>query len=253
MSANAGAATPSHATGVAFPPALHALRWELIVQTRRGFWYAAALMGFTTAFALAWLDTGPAQQVMPAVAVGNLIVGTFFFAAALILLERDEGSLLTLATSPLGLRRLILLRGLALAILALVETGIIVLLGLPMTVERLWFVPAVLASAVPLCWLGIGLAARLPSVNRFLLPSVGVLTLISAPLVTSMLGLEPLWAWLFPLQPAIALAEFAAGDPPDGRLWGALVAGGLWAVPAWRYAVVGLERLVASQVDEVGA
>jgi fluoroquinolone transport system permease protein len=71
---------------------LAALGCDVRLQARNGFYHAAAAVLLTWAL-LAWrLPALDWTGLLPLVVLNNLAIGTFFFVAGLVLLERDEAS-----------------------------------------------------------------------------------------------------------------------------------------------------------------
>ena len=82
---------------------LAALRWDVVLQARNGFYWASAFVVLVIGgLLLAVPDTVRSNEatLVPAILAINLQITTFFFVAGLMLLERDEGTLTALAVSP---------------------------------------------------------------------------------------------------------------------------------------------------------
>jgi fluoroquinolone transport system permease protein len=102
---------------------LNALRWDVVLQARNGFYWASAFLVVTISGLLLSLPESvraDSAAWVPAILAVNLQITTFFFVAGLMLLERDEGTLGALAVSPLSASgymtmRIVSLTGLAAA------------------------------------------------------------------------------------------------------------------------------------------
>ena len=102
-----------------------ALRWDVVVQGRNGFYWATGLLVLVVGGLLRAIpETARAEAALwvPAVVAINLQITTFFFMAGLLLLERDEGTLSALAVSPLSPGGYLAARTVSLTTLAAVET-----------------------------------------------------------------------------------------------------------------------------------
>jgi fluoroquinolone transport system permease protein len=74
---------------------LTALRWDVVVQARNGFYWATAfvvLVVGTLLLAIPETARMHPEAWVPAIVASNLQITTFFFVAGLMLLERDEGN-----------------------------------------------------------------------------------------------------------------------------------------------------------------
>ena len=104
--------------------------------------------------------------------VGNLIVNGFYFIAALILLERDEGTLTAQSVSPLRSMEYLLSKAISLALLALVENTVIVLLFIGFDFNWGLMILGLLTCVLIYLSLGLVMVAQFDSLNGFLMPSV---------------------------------------------------------------------------------
>src|SRR5262245_7926586 len=111
---------------------LNALRWDVVLQARNGFYWASAfLVVMLGALLLNMPATARANAAVwvPAIVAINLQITTFIFVAGLMLLERDEGILNALAVSPLSPSGYLAMRTFSLTALAAAETTAIVWIG----------------------------------------------------------------------------------------------------------------------------
>ena len=192
-----------------------ALRWDVVVQARNGFYWATAFVVLVVGgLLLAVPEAARADEAawVPTLVAVNLQITTFFFVAGLLLLERDEGTLLALAVSPLTPGAYLATRTLSLTTLAGIET--IALVSIAFTDSPSW--PLLLAgtSALGVIYTGIGasLATRYASVNALLLPASVIVTLLLLPLLPHF-GLAPRALFLMhPIEPALTLMRAAYGE-----------------------------------------
>jgi hypothetical protein len=103
-----------------------ALRWDIVLQARNGFYWASAFVVLVVGgLLLGVLESVRADGAawVPALLAINLQITTFFFVAGLMLLERDEGTLTALAVSPFSPAAYLATRTITLTALAAVENG----------------------------------------------------------------------------------------------------------------------------------
>ena len=108
------------------------LQWDVRLQNRNGFYGASVFVVVVVGSLLLAIPVAartPAGIWVPALVLINLVITTFFFVSGLILIERDEGSLLALAVSPLSPAAYLGARAATLTTLAVLETGAFVLLA----------------------------------------------------------------------------------------------------------------------------
>jgi fluoroquinolone transport system permease protein len=193
---------------------LTALRWDVVLQARNGFYWASAfLVAMIGALLLNVPETVRANSVVwvPAILMINLQITTFFFVAGLIFLERDEGTLAALAVSPLSASGYLAMRTFSLTGLAAAETIALVWIGFG-TSGSWWLILAGTAAlGVVYTGFGAAIAVRYESVNALLLPASAFVALLLLPLLPHF-GLAPRWPFLaHPLEPPMILLRAAYG------------------------------------------
>ena len=134
-----------------------ALRWDVVLQARNGFYWASAfVMLLMGGLLLALSAAARANEAVwvPAILAVNLPITTFFFMAGLMLLERDEGTLTALAVSPLTPGGYLAARTVTSTALAAVETMVLVLIAFD--ASRSWLLVLSGTSALGVIYTGIG-------------------------------------------------------------------------------------------------
>lgn len=228
------------------------LRNDVRLQWRQGFWVAAAFVAVFAMIGLRYVPHDLRLILLPPVILSNLAVGTFYFVAALVLLERAEGSLDALAVSPLREREYAVAKIGSLALLALAEHLVVVLVG-----HGTDFAPGALLIGILMgtaTYVLIGLIAVLPynSMNTYLMPSMVWIAVLSLPYLHYFeLVPGPFRAvlWLHPLQPSLSWlrAAFRGGDPLEAVY--ASVCGAAWIALLWRRCWSDLARRVVVPGD----
>ncbi|MBL8155950.1 MAG: ABC transporter permease [Anaerolineae bacterium] len=193
---------------------LFALRLDMRIQFRNGFYYVGAFV-VVVAVVLLGLLRGPLDLslIIPGLVFFNLLITTFYFVGGLVLLEKEEGSLVGLAVTPLRKSEYLLAKIGSLTLLAGIETTLYIVIAFG--VMPPFFGMILLAGIYTL--FGFVAIARYDSINEFLLPSVIVVMLLMLPLV----GFFELWHspifYLHPLQPTLVLmrAAYAPATPAE--------------------------------------
>jgi fluoroquinolone transport system permease protein len=208
------------------------MRWDTRVQARNGFYYASVFVALTMTALILGVPAIRAASALavPAVFVFNLVITTFFFMTGLMLLERDEGTLVALAVAPIAPSIYLTSRIVTLTALATLETAVIVLVGFGMPAGWTPFFAGSLALGLVYTCTGAIVASRYASVNALLLPASVIVTFLMLPLVPHF-GLQPRALYLVhPVEPALTLLR-AAYQPLSGFEVGAAVAGSaFWSV-----------------------
>jgi fluoroquinolone transport system permease protein len=191
---------------------LTALRWDIVLQARNGFYWASAfLVAMIGALLLYVPEAARANSAVwvPAILAINLQITTFFFVAGLMLLERDEGTLAALAVSPLSPSGYLAMRTLSLTGLAAVETIALVWIGFGTSGSWWRMLAGTAALGVIYTGFGAAVAVRYESVNALLLPASAFVALLLLPLLPHF-GVAPRWPFLIhPVEPPMILLRAA--------------------------------------------
>jgi fluoroquinolone transport system permease protein len=193
---------------------LNALRWDIVLQARNGFYWASAfLVVMIGALLLSVPETVRTNAAVwvPAILAINLQITTFFFVAGLMLLERDEGTLNALAVSPLSASGYLAVRTASLTALAMVETMAIVWIAFGFIGSWSFILAGTVTLGVVYTGFGAAVAARYESVTALLLPASAFVALLLLPLLPHF-GLAPrLPFFIHPLEPPMILLRAAYG------------------------------------------
>jgi fluoroquinolone transport system permease protein len=223
---------------------MHTLRWDITLQARNGFYLVTGLVLIMWAALVIPLPQIDTAWLLPPLILSNLIVGSFYFVAAIVLLERAEGSLLARAVTPLRPGEYLAARLLSLGLLALAEN-----LGITLLLRGAGFAPLPLAGGVALgtalfCLAGLIVVVRYGSINAFLLPSAAVAGLLALPTITALIGWESPLLLLHPLAPAMLLMQGAFRPLAAWELAYCLAYGALCCLLLGRYALRACRQLV---------
>ncbi|HSR52567.1 MAG TPA: ABC transporter permease [Acidobacteriota bacterium] len=169
------------------------LRRDLLIQVRQGFIAASALVMAVMLAVLQWLPQEMRVPIAPVLIFGELFMGTFFFVAALLILEKEEGSLAALAVSPLPFGIYLGSKALILTGIVAAESFLLVVLGLRVPFDPWALLAGVAGMGMIMTLLGFLAAARHDSVNTFLFPSMLWVTALILPFPAAF-GLAPDWA-----------------------------------------------------------
>lgn len=206
------------------------------LQLRHGFYHAATFVALFALVGVAYVPPEVRVHLLAPLVLSNLLMGTFYFVAALVLLERGQGVLAALAITPLRHGEYVASKLLTLALLGLLENGAIILFGHGEAFSPLLFAAGVgVAAAV---YAGCGLLAVAPygSLNEMLLPSMLWVLFLSLPFLQYAVaqGRWDVLFWLHPLQPALVLLRSAFEEVSGVTTAAALVAGVAWTAVSVR-------------------
>ncbi len=200
------------------------------LQVRYGLYAVTAIVVAAWAIALVFFAEAlrpHAALIVPLFVVGNLLLTTFYFVAALVLFEKGEGSLAAIATTPLRDAEYLLSKVISLTALAMIESLVIVALlsGIRTPWELLLPASAFLAAVYTM--IGFIAIVRHDSINEFLIPSMGYVFVFVAPLVGHFGFVDSIYFLPHPVEMALVLMRAAYAVEPNWKI--AIALGGLVA------------------------
>jgi len=186
-----------------------AVRWDMRLQFRNGFYYAAAFIAVLMTIVLAQLPEAELPTILPVFVLGNMTIGTFYFKAGLVLLEKGDGVLEGLIVTPLRQSEYLAAKLISLTLLTLVENVAIVtaVYGLHYNLLLLALGVALMASFNVL--FGFIAVARYDSINSFLLPSILITMTLTVPLLDYLGFWQSPLVYLHPVQATLLLLKGA--------------------------------------------
>lgn len=185
------------------------LAWDVRLQFRYGFYAVYALL--TVIFIIGLRAIGPELRTDAAVlliATDPTLLG-FYFIAALVLFEKEEGVLAALVTSPLGNRGYLASKTISLSLLAVVVAIVVAVLGhgSTSTPGLVVLIVGVALSASLFILIGFVAVARFDSINEYFISAVGWGTILVLPLFGYVGFVETWLFYLLPTQSTLILIE----------------------------------------------
>jgi fluoroquinolone transport system permease protein len=195
-----------------------AVRGDFLLQWRFGI-VAAGIVVLVTACGLLWpLDLSQAGFALPTFVLGNLTVTAFFFVAAMVLFEKDDGTLEAIVVSPLRVGEYLASKVLTLTLLAVIETVLIVAILYPGPLAFGPLISGSVAAAAAYVLFGFIVVARYHSITDLLFPAVFVNALWQIPVLGSLGVFDHAVLYLHPVRAMLVWIE-ASIRPLSGAEW----------------------------------
>jgi fluoroquinolone transport system permease protein len=210
---------------------LATLRRDVMLQNRYRLYAVSGIMVLVWGVLLSLIVRNlqaDAALLVPAFIVFNLIVTTFYFMAALLLLERDEGMLTVIVTTPLRAVEYLSSKVLSLTVLALVESLLIILLLFGAHAQWAPLLAGATLLGMQYVLVGFISVVRYDSINEWLMPSVPVVVILVLPLLAHFGFVSHQLFYLHPTWPALRLVEAAYAPVAGGELMLAGAAAACW-------------------------
>lgn len=182
---------------------------DLKQQYRYGFFVVAAFTMAVIVFMLSQFDQHASLTFIPLFILFNMMLGTFYFIAGMVLFEKGEGVLQGLVVTPLRVEEYLGSKVLTLTALALVENIVIVTL----IFGTGYNVPLLIAGTILLAFIylliGFVVVSRYSSITEYLMPSAAILAALLLPVVDYLKIFETPIMYLHPMQAPLLLMKAA--------------------------------------------
>ena len=159
------------------------LQTDVRVQLRNGFYLATAFVVACSIAILRWLPSDVAALLLPVVLLENIVINTFYFVSALLLLERGEGTLNAQSVTPLRRDEYLASKVMTLTALSLVESLLIATAVTGLDGRLLMMSLGIALAAMLFCLSGVALIVHYESINEFIMPSVLYTAVLSLPIL----------------------------------------------------------------------
>ncbi len=223
---------------------------DLRLLYRSGYIAVSAIIILLFVFGATRLSIPPAGFVADfaaALVVILAVMSPFLTVGILLLSERSEGVLISIAVSPIPLWQSLLSRTIVVAAFSIAEMFILFFALFGASVDAGLLLAGLLSLSLISALFGVFAVAPHSAFYAYVLPMVGWVLFLSAPAFAVLVSLDPVWTVWHPMTPAQRLLADAFGAQ-GVQAYGLGVLGSLfWAVIAGLLAVRGLARMQRSE------
>lgn len=180
------------------------LLYDIKLQWRQGFWGIYFILSL--AFLIIIFSISPENRQM----VSSLFILTdtsmlgIIFVGALILFEKQQNLMQSLFVTPLRLQNYLLSKTLSLGLLVLIMSLFIYLPTSPFNSRIFIIIPIVVLTSTMFTLMGLGISARVKSINQYFGFIIAASMLIVVPAAMFLL-INAKWLIIFPYNAAIDL------------------------------------------------
>lgn len=227
---------------------LSALKYDLKFQFRHGFYHVYLIITVLYILLLRFLPTGIKDTAAVLILFTDPSVLGFFFVGGILLFERGQNIHASLFTTPVHLREYLWAKALSLALLALLSSFTIIVFTYRLNINPLPLFFGILLSSVFFTLIGLTLAARAKSLNRYIFTSPLYIIVFTLPIL-ELLGLarSPLF-YLLPTRGSLLLIGGALTAPTPAEWLYSIAALIIWIALAYLWAYRWFYRYVILQI-----
>ena len=199
----------------------HLLFWDMRFQARYGFYLLYVFLTALYVVLLVSLPRSWRENTAAVLIFSDPAAMGLFFMGAMILLEKSQRVTSFFTVSPLAVLEYVCSKVLSLSLIALLVAGV---LG---TAAKCRLLPLMLLgtflASVLFALLGLIIAARITSLNQFLLATVPVEILAFGPAILHLFGLTPAFLRIYPANICMDLIAGRGGSVAGLILTAALI------------------------------
>lgn len=219
---------------------------DLRLLYRSGYVAVSAIIIVLFAFGASRFSIPPAGFVADfaaALVIILAVMSPFLTIGILLLSERSEGVLISMAVSPIPLWQSLLSRTIVVTVFSIAEMFILFFALFGASVDAGLLLAGLLSLSLISALFGVFAVAPHSAFYAYVLPMVGWVLFLSAPAFAVFISLDPLWTVWHPMAPAQRLLADAFGAQ-GGQAHGLGVLGSLvWTAIAGLLAAQGLARM----------
>ena len=215
---------------------LGALKLDITLQKRYGFYYAAAFITIVWITVLSSIPSSYLKLFVPFIIFVDLGVVGLFFIAGQILFEKSERTLSVLVTTPLTFAQYLASKVISMTILSIIISYIVVIVSYGLRFNYLLLTVGIITTSVICIMTGVIAVAPYSSISNFIIPSQLYLLIFAMP-VFEYVGLlqSPLF-YLIPTQGSLLLLKGGFTPIASWQVIYAIVYPAGWAYLLYRIA-----------------
>ena len=234
---------------------------DIRLQFRNGFYYATAFVTLAYALLISQLNGGSEINLVtlfPVVVLDSMVVGTFYFVAGLVLLEKGDGTLEAQVVSPLRPVEYLASKVITLTLLTTAQYLVLTILFAGLSLGTLAFTAGVVLASTMYVLTGFISVARYTSISEYLVPSIPYTGFLLLPLVVYALGLGQGTTFLsyliyvHPLEAPLKLLQIAFLPVEAWQLAYGVLYSGLWIYLLGRLSLWSFGRFVVARAGTGG-
>jgi fluoroquinolone transport system permease protein len=188
-----------------------ALRLDLLLQFRYGFYYAAAFTTLVWISLLSALPESVLKLVVPFMIFADVAVAGYYFIAGMVLFEKGEATLFALVSTPLRFREYLVSKLATLGALAVVMSLIIVSVSYGFEFDAVLLMLGVILTSLIALLLGFIFVSPFEAISSYVVPSAIPHLIMAVPLIHFFGVWESPVFYLFPTQGSLLLLGGAFG------------------------------------------
>ena len=215
---------------------LNAIKYDLRLQFRHGFYYAYLVISILYIILLHFIPANFQKQAATFVIFTDPSTLGFFFLGGIILLEKGQKTLEGLFITPIKIVEYILSKIISLSVLALISSFIIAICSFGINFNPIPLFIGVILSSAFFILLGFTLVSFTKSVNHYLIYSPLYLICFMFPIVNYLKIFEHSIFYFFPTTASLILIDSAFSGMKLLPVINAILILCIWIIPVYYWA-----------------
>ena len=181
------------------------LLYDIKLQLRQGFWTIYLILSFAFLLILFNIPIENRQMFSSLFILADTSMLGIIFVGALILFEKQQNVIQSLFVTPLPLRNYLMSKTLSLGLLVFSMSLFIYLPSSPFDMRILIIIPIVIITSTMFTLLGLGISAKVKSINQYFVMIISASMLIVIPTALFLTLDSAKWLIIFPYNAAVDL------------------------------------------------
>ncbi|UNC92042.1 ABC transporter permease [Candidatus Contubernalis alkaliaceticus] len=191
---------------------------DFLIQLRNGFYTATFFVLFLVALGLSRLPEVDWGWLLPLAILIYMNMTAYYFIAAQVLLEKDEGVSVIRAVMPFSPLHYLCSKIITLSFLAVIESVVLAIVLYGINFNWFPFISSILLASAFYALIGFISVTSYNSLEEYLLPSVLYGALASLSLITGLAQFESPLLFLHPIQAVLVILQSAFAPIDSGLL-----------------------------------
>ncbi|MBN1479600.1 hypothetical protein JXA70_04960 [candidate division KSB1 bacterium] len=216
---------------------LHLFCYDVVFQFRHGFYTIYLIISVIYITILLSIPDSVRLIVTNALVFSDTSVLGLTFVGALLLLEKQQGILYSLFVTPVRLSEYLFAKVSSLSLLAMLASGSIFVIANGFHALSILFLFGVVWGSSIFTLIGLGIGARVSSLNGYLFGIMAGTFIFAAPLLGYLKVYDGLWLYLLPTRATLVLLASTLQSPSMLHILYAVLCLMLWTHLAWLFAI----------------
>ena len=221
--------------------------YDVLFQFRHGFYLVYLLVSVLYIIILFNIPESHRLMVTNALVFSDTSILGLMFVGAILLLEKQQDILHSLFVTPLLLREYLAAKVLSLTLISVTASLLIFVISNGLGLMSGLFLPGVILGSSIFILIGLGIGARVNSLNGYIFGIMVGTIIFTAPLLSYLNVYDGLWLYILPTRATLLLLASTHQPLSSGHVIYAFFNLIAWIILAWPFAVKSFRTFIIEE------